>query len=234
MNAAAPSSILLYRYLDAAAALKTIEFRSFRISKIKDLNDSFEWRLGFNGHAPEFENELVKWAEAVLERRNEAMGVICYSATSKEPVLWSHYADKHRGVVFEIRRQRDELLKEIKYVPNRPTIDVNKYNQLRSSPDKLREYLRPIATRLVEQKSPGWEYEKEYRDSFLIKDANLLEMRDGYFYGKIPDNFLMRVILGWRCHLDEKEVKNKLQQVGLTSTKVVRAKLCQSTYEVIC
>jgi len=234
MNAAAPSLVLLYRYLDAAAALKTIEFRSFRISKIKELNDPFERRLGFNGYAPEREAELTAWSEAVLERQNKKYGVICYSATSKDPILWSHYADKHSGVAFEIRRRKDEMLKEIKYLPTRSTIDINEYNRLRNSSDKLREYLKPIAASLTEKKSPSWQYEQEYRDTFSLKNPSLFDLREGYFHIKIPENFLMRVILGWRCRLEEKDVESKLKQVGLNSTKVVRAKLSQGTYEVVC
>jgi len=46
MDAAAPSSILLYRYLDAAAALMTIESGGFRVGRIRDFNDQFEWRVG--------------------------------------------------------------------------------------------------------------------------------------------------------------------------------------------
>jgi hypothetical protein len=234
MDVATPSLILLYRYLDATAALKTIEFRSFRISRIKDLNDPFEWRLGFNGHDLQHEAELAAWGEAVLERRNKATGIISYSATSKDPVLWSHYADQHRGVAFEIRRRADEMLKKINYLPERATIDVNKYNQLRHSKDKLREYLRPIVVRLTEQKSPSWKYEQEYRDNFNLQKTNFYDLRDGYFHIKIPDNFLMRVILGWRCQLKETDMENLLKKVGLHSTKVVRAKLSQSTYEVVC
>jgi hypothetical protein len=40
--------ILLYRYLDAAAALKTIETWSFKVGRIRNFNDHFEWRAGLD------------------------------------------------------------------------------------------------------------------------------------------------------------------------------------------
>jgi hypothetical protein len=50
-----PDSILLYRYLDAEAALKSIETRSFKVGRLKDFNDPFEWRPGITGIIPEGE-----------------------------------------------------------------------------------------------------------------------------------------------------------------------------------
>src|ERR1039458_5967475 len=113
MNTDAPKSILLYRFLDAAAALKTIESRQFRISRLRDLNDPFEWRFGYKLNNPELEATINAWRESVFESRNKVVRIICFSATPKEPVLWSHYADKHRGVAFEVDCINDpKLLKK--------------------------------------------------------------------------------------------------------------------------
>jgi len=238
MNAAAPSSILLYRYLDAAAALKTIEDRRFRISRLRDLNDPFEWRFGYTGHNPdhlEAEKILNDWRESVFASRNEVVGIICFSATAKEPVLWSHYADKHRGVAFEIDCPNNpKALKKISYPSERVSIDLTTFARFQRNNDitGLKEYLRPLMEQTTQQKSAGWAYEQEYR--FEVELAGNLETSAGNYFVGIPDNFLTRIILGWKCPLEEQYVIKALQSVGLNSTKVVRAKISPDSYEVLC
>ena len=65
-----PDSILLYRYLDAAAALKTIESRLLRISRLRDLNDPFEMRMGVTGTIPEGETTVNAWLDSIREQQN--------------------------------------------------------------------------------------------------------------------------------------------------------------------
>jgi hypothetical protein len=233
MEAAAPSSILLYRYLDAAAALKTIESRSFRISRIKDLNDPFEWRFGYKGHNLDDEAAISRWREAVLESQDNRLGILCFSKTVKDPVLWSHYADKHKGVAFEVDHFNDpRFLRKVSYPPERIVIDIPTYARLRHDAVRLEEYLRPMFERLAEQKSPSWEYEDEYRVLFSLQEDRKLRVEDGHYHVEIPHNFLLRVILGWKCPLNENDVIAALKQVGLDSTKVVRAKISNDTYDV--
>jgi hypothetical protein len=107
VNAEIPKSILLYRYLDAEAGLKTIESRLLRISRLRDLNDPFESRMGIINVIPGKEHLAHKWLASILERQNTMYGFLCFSDTFKESVLWSHYADKHRGIVLEARFDYD-------------------------------------------------------------------------------------------------------------------------------
>lgn len=235
MDAAAPSSILLYRYLDAAAAVKTIESRSFRISRIKDLNDPFEWRFGYKGHNPEDEAKISTWRESVLESQNQRLGIICFSATSKDPVLWSHYADKHSGVAFEVDHfDNPKILRKMSYPPDRIAIDIPTFTVLQRDKMAVKKYLRPLMEKMVEEKSSSWGYEKEYRVLFdLEKDTNL-RFAEGHYFVEIPPNFLTRVILGWKSPLEEDRISKALKSVGLDSTEVVRAKMSPDTYEVLC
>jgi hypothetical protein len=237
MSADASKTILLYRYLDAAAALKTIEECRFRISRLRDLNDPFEWRFGYKPEPdnPEAEKILNAWRESVFASRNEVLGIICFSATYKEPVLWSHYADKHRGVAFEIDCPNNpNTLKKISYPPERVSIDLNTFARFQRNNDimGLKEYLLPLMKQTIQQKSPGWAYEQEYR--FEVELAGNLQTSAGNYFVGISDNFLTRVILGWKCQLEEQYVLKALQAVGLTSTKVVRAKISPDSYEVLC
>jgi hypothetical protein len=235
VNAEIPKSILLYRYLDAAAGLKTIESREFRISRLRDLNDPFEWRFGYKLNNPEHEATINTWRESVIESRNKVLGILCFSATSKEPVLWSHYADKHRGVAFEVDHITDpRQLFKISYPPKRQAIDIGTYAQLQHDEINLKKYIGPMMEQMIQQKSSSWAYEQEYRVHFDLQKDSKLRVSDGHYFIRIPDDFLARVILGWKCPLEEQYVLKALQAVGLNSTKVVRAKISPDSYEVLC
>jgi len=228
-------SILLYRYLDANSALKSIESRSLRISRLSELNDPFEWRMGIAGVIPEGEPLVEKWLASIMANQNKINGLMCFSATCEEPVLWSHYADKHRGVAFEVDYNLipDHLI-EMSYPSKRLVVDGNRYAELQKDVPKLKEYLLPFMQQMLKQKSPSWVYEREYRIYFdLVKDQNL-QTAGGHYFVRIPDNFLTRVILGSKCLLEEQYMAKALEKSGLSSTKVVRAKICNETYVVRC
>src|SRR6185436_1237078 len=104
MSTGDPDSISLYRYLDAASALKTIESRSFKVGRIRDFNDRFEWRVGLNPEKliPGYDTPIDAIVYDSIDAIDRWVGIISHSSIVTEPVLWSHYADKHRGVAFEI------------------------------------------------------------------------------------------------------------------------------------
>jgi len=231
-SADARESILLYRFLDAASSLKKIESRAFKVSRIRELNDPFEWRMGITGTIPEAESVVNAIIESLIDFNNERMGILCFCDTFKESVLWSHYADKHRGVTFEVSLEANPIyVTRMRYTSERPVIDANVYAKLQHNEDELAKYLSSLLDGLMKQKSPGWEYEGEYR---LFFELSTLDTYGGLYFKRIPDNFLKRVILGWKCPLEEQYIDRALKANGLTSTEVVRAKLCSETYTIRC
>jgi len=226
MEAAAPSSILLYRYLDAAAALKTIESRAFKIGRRRDFNDPFEWRMGITNVIPEGEIVARACIDGFVDDVSGWAGILCFSDTLVEPVLWSHYADKHKGVAFEVSYTLvPKILTKMEYTNERPVFDANRLHD----PAGFENYAKPLMDRLLRQKSTGWAYEREYR---VFVDLKRCDISGGHYFQKIPDHFLMRVILGFNCPLEELYVRKALDAVGLTETKVVRAKMCLETYSI--
>jgi hypothetical protein len=96
--------ISIYRFLDSDAALKTMVARKFRVGQLSNFNDPFEWQLGFNGiNTPEEQKIADKIKAEHIPWLETWMGILCFSDPDSisDPVLWSLYADKHRGVAFE-------------------------------------------------------------------------------------------------------------------------------------
>ena len=83
----------LYRFLDAHYGLLAVADRRIKISTIMELNDPFEF-LGVN-----LSNRQFRWALRETKRQlSESQGLLCFSKTWRNPVLWGHYADSHRGL----------------------------------------------------------------------------------------------------------------------------------------
>jgi hypothetical protein len=182
--------------------------------------------MGITGIIPEGEIVANACMDAFINDVHNWMGILCFSDTASDPVLWSHYADKHRGVAFEVSHILDsEQLVKIDYTNERPVFDANRLHD----PAGIDDYAMPLLKRLLNQKSVGWAYEREYRAFFDLKNCNIA---GGHYFKRIPDNFLKRVILGYKCPLEELYVLKALDASGLKETKVVRAKMCLKTYSI--
>src|SRR4051812_39327000 len=94
--------IRIYRFMSAEAALNTLETGRLRIGRLVGLNDPFDCRphFGASPNPPAIADGLL--ADAVLDRMtksfNESLGLLCFTRTWNEPLLWAHYAAAHSGV----------------------------------------------------------------------------------------------------------------------------------------
>lgn len=93
---------------------------------------------------------------------NEQYGVICFSEHYHDPVLWSHYADGHRGValMFEIP---DDYAIPIDYQPERFNLDVN-------AAIKHGSFDESDLSKLISTKFSSWRYENEIRMTCRLND----------------------------------------------------------------
>ena len=184
--------------------------------------------MGITGIIPEGEIVANACMEAFINDVHNWMGILCFSDTVSDPVLWSHYTDKHRGVAFEVSYMLDpERLVKMDYTNERPVFDANRLND----PAGIESYAKPLLDRLLRQKSIGWAYEREYRVFLDLKECDIA---GGHYFKRIPDNFLKRVILGYKCPLEELYILKALDTNGLKETKVVRPKMCLETYSIRC
>jgi hypothetical protein len=147
----------LYRYLPDEAAIKTIETRRFRVSQLTDLNDPFEWRFGVEGCPEEFRELFEMSIDAFIELAGQYQGIISFSKELFDPILWSHYANHHRGIAFEVDSSRVPNLHKVVYDKPRIVLPFQRFMQM---PEH--EQLRLIED-FFKQKSESWRYEQEYR-----------------------------------------------------------------------
>ena len=106
-------TMILYHFLNAEYGLEAIKNRRLKISRIMGLNDPFEF-LGVDLS----DKKNRKAVKELKEYYSEKTGIVCFSKTWKNPVLWGHYADKHKGIClgFEVP---EDTANQINYVNSR-------------------------------------------------------------------------------------------------------------------
>jgi hypothetical protein len=200
------ADMLAYKFLNAEFGLKSLRERRLKISAIEDLNDPFEL-MPF-----EMTDRLRRKAFNIL-KKNLNQGLVCFSSEWKDPVIWAHYSDKHRGLClgFEIPKKH---CKEITYVSRRlpcpETIDLSH------------------AQTTIFTKYINWSYEKEIRVWAEIK-----EEEGGLFYKPFDRQLkLVEVIAGARCNLRRSQIVDVLGGLA-TQVRIIKARAGFRRFEIV-
>lgn len=105
-----------YHFVSLHYGLEDLQRKRLKISRLDDLNDPFElWAIAQpNAHV----------RQALRETKKEMArdcGLLCFSLDWSNPVLWSHYADRHRGIAlgFDVS---EHILKPVVYRKTRPIL----------------------------------------------------------------------------------------------------------------
>ena len=82
----------VYHFINKKYGLEDLRERRLKIARIAELNDPFEFA------AVDLSDPWLRQAwEPMKQDMADRYGIICFSETWDSPVLWAHYADKHRG-----------------------------------------------------------------------------------------------------------------------------------------
>jgi Protein of unknown function (DUF2971) len=144
-----------------------------------------------------------------LKQLSERAGLVCFSETNDDILLWSHYAEKHSGVCLEFNVLQDDLLREktkkVNYAREYPDLNFFDVANEREAVGELTEdQERDLAAALYLTKSEHWSYEKEWRS---VKIAPKSQSFRGQRH--ISPRALSGVILGCRISsADEKEIRS--------------------------
>jgi hypothetical protein len=203
--------MLVYHYLAAEWALDDLRKRRVKIATFDDLNDPFEL-LVFNMSDKNLREKLTQFKEKEARK----YGFLCFSRSWKNPVLWSHYADKHRGFCLGFI-VRDDMAKEISYIKRRLVLDIKTVGE-------------KDMHQLLWTKYKGWSYEEE------VRLYARLQRPDGsttfYFHDFDNDVQLKEIIAGPLCSVAKATIQDAIGgSVG--SVRIVKARLAFQTFEVV-
>lgn len=200
-------TIRLYHMLSSRYGLESLRHRRLKIARLHELNDPFEF------FAWDLSNPLHRWAlESTVQELSAKKGILCLSKTWRNPVLWSHYAERHHGLCLGFDVSSD-VFWPVHYVEERPAIP--------------QEFNTDDIKRLLFSKFSHWQYEQEYRAFISLREP------EGHFYfiyfsGKLR---LAEVIVGARSTVSGGDVQLALGDRG-KRVAVYRARCASRSFEM--
>ena len=198
----------LFHFLNEDYGLKDIRERRLKIARIAELNDPFEF-LGVELSSRERRAALTRTKVELSEKH----GLLCFAKSWHSPVLWSHYADNHRGIClgFDIP---DDLPMQVSYVNSR-------FNW----PSVVDE---SFMKHLLFTKFSHWSYEDEYR--FY---TNLEECEDNLYYADFSETLaLKQVIVGAKSAVTRTQLSDALGNFS-DGVEVFKAREASKSFRVI-
>lgn len=207
----------LYHLTSAEYAISNIALCRLKIARFGDLNDPFEL-LAAELTDKDYRAAAKSWKQDF----HKTKGLLCFSESWKNPVLWSHYADKHRGIClgFDVH---DEYALEVNYTKER--IKVRFEND-----DPEQGLSLGFVNKTLLTKYEHWIYEKERR-MFLSLDEGTKE-NGLYFYSFSKMLELKEVIVGPNCETPINLIKEFIEKTNST-VRVIKARLGFKRFEVV-
>ncbi len=211
-----PAAQRVYNLSPPQYALSNIALRRLKIARFDQLNDPFEL-LAVDLVDP----NLRAGIRAKKEQIDSHEGLICFSRKWHNPLLWSHYADCHRGIAlgFDVP---PELLTKVRYIAGMEKLKVNDEATAQSEIDSFLHRLRYTKFR-------DWEYEDEVRQFFELK--SLSRQSHLYFVPFSKHLVLREVILGVRCDLPVESVRDLVSDFP-EKVHVSKARIAYSKFGV--
>jgi hypothetical protein len=179
------------------------------------------------------EKHFVKLLPAMLQTTaNSLLGALSLSEVCDHELMWSHYAEEHKGFVvgFESshsffnqqKSSSDELrhLRKIEYRDRPPVINLMNTN----------------ATELFFVKSKKWDYESEWRMVLPLSDANKVVEKNPYdiHLFKFPAESIKKIIIGARASDNSRSViRSLITEKELSHIELYGAHLDSSSYGII-
>lgn len=219
-DAPPPGFDRVYHLAPLRFAKTNIEFRRLKVATFSDANDPFEAKaLNLRGRRNREARQLLKEFKA---SQDEQTGMLCFSRTSTNPVLWSHYAEGHKGVCLGCDVKAD-LLEPVEYTDSLLTARLNDETDPSELPDELQRAL-------LVTKFHHWQYETEVRRFVSLSDAN---RQDGIYFWPFDENMILReVVLGPLCPRSELEPMRASVASANVPAVVSRARLGFGSFEV--
>lgn len=207
----------VYYLTGAQYALSNLALRRIKIARFADLNDPFE--LLSVDVADKGRREVFR---ATREQINASKGLICFSKSWGNPLMWGHYAEKHTGMClgFDVP---DKLLA--------PVIYAKRFLRMKTDPTtgQVRPSEKQI-NQLLRTKFFDWKYEDEIR--LFVRLGDLTVESGKYFYYFSDDLVLREIILGPRCELPATGIRKVVADFS-PQVVVLKSRIAFTRFEVL-
>lgn len=194
------SKQIYYHFLSSENAIDDLKNKWIKVSTLGTLNDPFEMmpyrRYKFKERQP---------YNKVFRAISKKWGLLCFSQDWNEPILWSHYADKHKGIAIGFETLQDTVLK-VDYNPDPIRKQIGLTSDSRTN--------EKLFLDLAKVKYKKWEYENEYRILVKLKDC-LPPTTDGLRFLKFGSRLIVReIVLGCKFAHKKEHIIKLTKQLG--------------------
>lgn len=207
----------VYHFINTLHAVSNLSLKRLRISRLDQLNDPFEF-LAADLLDPRDRQAITNFKAELAATK----GIICFSRSWSNPLLWGHYAEKHTGMAlgFDIP---DDLLLRVHYSAERPGVILD---------PETREIINKgqAVDQLIRTKFSDWQYEDEYR---MFVDLDPATQEAGNHYVEFSSELLLReVVLGLKCELPIQRIRQLLKDES-QPVKALKAGMALRKFKVI-
>jgi hypothetical protein len=185
-----------FHFISEKYALDVISYQRLKVSLLNDLNDPFELNAV---DLPDRESR--KKAYNFKQFMAERYGMLCFCKIWKNPLLWSHYANRHKGVALEFEI-KDDIAFTIKYRKERYVLNAGKSYSVN------KKFERKDIEGIWLTKFRDWSYEKEIR--VIVEKSECQKNDKKYYYNLDSDIQLHGLILGPLCEITPEMIEKKM------------------------
>jgi hypothetical protein len=172
----------IYHFLPEKWALEALNKQRLKVSKFNDLNDPFELM------AMSMEDKFSRsFLSELKEKLNDKLRLLSCSRDWSSPLLWGHYADKHKGIALRLEVPSDSVT-SVTYAKDRTEIDLNAL--MEKNDEKAKQVMFEMFTTKYDQ----WSYEEEVRVQF--ESSEVFSEGEFDFYALGDDINITGLVLG--------------------------------------
>ncbi|MBA4316767.1 MAG: hypothetical protein C0412_00045 [Flavobacterium sp.] len=204
---------LVYHFIKEKYGIESIEQQRLKVSTITNLNDPFEL-LCIDTSKKEVRKKLIELKKQFASK----FGILCYSKSWQNPVQWSHYADRHKGMCLGFSIPQNKLV-DVQY--EREKLFASNY----INEDKID---MELVIKIIKTKYYHWQYENEVRQFVPLGQPK----ENGLFYVDFSSELVLnKIIIGANSKLT-KTMINNIQGVD-ENIKVIKARPSFKKFEIV-
>ena len=200
-------------------------------------------------HAPEAMHQVFgltdpvrrkEFSDSLYKKMNKTIRVLSLSSRNEDILMWSHYADSHRGFAvgfdsenpfFDQRNGAEDTIRRVKkvvYSEQRP-----EFHGFSSDPTEAE--VQKFADLVLFTKSVHWEYEQEWRMVHTVEGAfNSVGEENEISLFELPPDLFKCVVLGAKISNElESQIRDEIESGPMSHISIYRARLDPDRYSVI-
>lgn len=227
--------------------LGPIDWKSLRISpkRLKLLRDERMTLAGFPDHERQQAVDLMR--RDFSQRLAQGFGglksqmhhlirtyrVLSLSEQRTNVLMWSHYSDKHRGVVFKVDTSRllsyrTALFEKVQYTDELPRLCSNEQAiELLNRDVQLPLPANPAVV-MIGTKARHWCYENEWRSVLINNKTN----KDDFDCMPFGDGCIVEIALGCKSNADDEASVRRVAGAACPGAPVKKAGMSRNKFAV--